>query len=88
MGKIRISDSEYKITYPVKLLLIKKFFYPYKPSVLFMGQTNSVDPDQTSHNVTSDQGINSFAYRISFEFLNKNEKYHTATLKMEMDWSN
>ena len=30
---------------------------PYKPETLFMGQSNSADPDQTPHNAASDQGL-------------------------------
>ena len=29
-----------------------------------------------------------FAYRMFYQNLNKNEKFHPTTFKMEMDWSN
>ena len=33
------------------------YLNPYKPSVLFVGQANSADPDQMPHNAASDQGL-------------------------------
>ena len=47
---------------------------------------NSGNPDQTPHYAASDQGLHCLLTEFSIEI--KNEKYHTTTLKTEMDWSN
>ena len=47
---------------------------------------NSADPDQTPPNVVSDQGLHCLFAKSSI-ILNKNEKYHTTSLKSEMDCS-
>ena len=38
---------------------------PYKPSVPFLGQANSADPDQTPQNTASDQGLHCLLTGIS-----------------------
>ena len=48
----------------------------------------SAKQDQTSQNAASDQVLHRLLIEFSFKILNKNEKYHSTTLKLKVDSSN
>ena len=63
---------------------IYMYINPYKPRVLFVGhRQNSAKPDQTRLIRISTVCLQKIL--LNFEL---NEKYHPATLKTEMDWTN
>ena len=54
LGQKSISKIKVKISQINHVLF---FPNPYKPSILFVGQANSADPDLMPQNVASDQGF-------------------------------
>ena len=70
--------------------MVMRFQSPlvYMHSVLVSGHGQTVHIQTRRHKTRRLTGSLLFAHRMFYQILNKNEKYHTTTLKMEMDWSN
>ena len=60
----------------------------YKLSVLFIQQANSTDQDQMLHDAVSDQGLHCLLTLNVLKNLNKADRHHPTTLKVEIDLSN
>ena len=54
--------------------LVRKPFNPLLPGVLLKGRTNNTDPNQTPHNVASDQGVHCLVTGVSIKNIIKATK--------------